>query len=90
MKPYQELYPKGTKIRIASAQELRDFRKSWKLHNPLTDEQLAFAGHHATIKSVGYYHGGDVLCSATIRMIKRVNQDGKFLAGRISELSHRI
>ena len=30
------------------------------------------------------------LCSATIRMVKRVNQDGKFLAGRISELSRRI
>ena len=29
-------------------------------------------------------------CSATIRMIKRVNQDGKFLAGQILELSHRI
>jgi len=28
-------------------------------------------------------------CSATIRMIKRVNQDGKFLAGRILELSRR-
>jgi hypothetical protein len=29
-------------------------------------------------------------CSATIRMVKRVNQDGKFLAGRILELSRRI
>jgi hypothetical protein len=30
------------------------------------------------------------VCSATIRMVKRVNQDGKFLAGRILELSRRI
>jgi hypothetical protein len=59
--PYQELFRKGTRVRIVSAGALADFRANWKLHNPLTAEQLRFAGHSATIASVGFYHGGDVL-----------------------------
>jgi hypothetical protein len=62
---YQELFPKGTTVRIANAQALREFRNSWKLHHPLTEEQLAFADHQATIKSVGFYHGGDVIYELT-------------------------
>jgi hypothetical protein len=40
---------------------LDGFAKTWKYHDPLMPEQLAFAGREATVKSVGFYHGGDVL-----------------------------
>jgi hypothetical protein len=59
--PYQELFLRGTRVRIVSVGALADFRATWKLHNPLTTEQLRFGGHQATIVSVGFYHGGDVL-----------------------------
>lgn len=59
--PYEALYPAGTKVSIADRSALEAFAKSWKFHNPLTLEQMPFAGRIATVKSVGYYHGGDVL-----------------------------
>lgn len=59
--PYEALYPAGTKVRIADRSALEAFAKGWKFHNPLTPEQMPFAARVATVKSVGYYHGGDVL-----------------------------
>ena len=66
--PASSIYPKkksaltsGATPRIEERMVLDNFAKTWTLHNPLTAEQLAFAGHEATVKSVGYYHGGDVL-----------------------------
>jgi hypothetical protein len=61
MSPYQAAYAVGSSVQIAEREVLDHFAKTWKLHNPLIQEQLAFAGATATVQSVGYYHGGDVL-----------------------------
>jgi hypothetical protein len=46
---------------------------------------------HQTAKGKQWYFGMKAhVCSATIRVIKRVNQDGKFLVGRILGLLLRI
>jgi hypothetical protein len=58
---YTEKFPAGSSVLIAERQALEHFRDTWKLHNPLHPEQLAFAGSPATIATVGFYHGGDVL-----------------------------
>ncbi len=59
--PYKASHTVGSMVRIAERKVLDDFARTWRLHNPLTADQLAFAGRDFTIKSVGYYHGGDVL-----------------------------
>jgi hypothetical protein len=48
-------------VRIAERHALEHFRQTWNLHNPLLPEQLAFGGSRATVGSIGFYHGGDVL-----------------------------
>lgn len=59
--PYKASHALGSAVRVADRMVLDDFAKTWKLHNPLTTEQLAFAGYDSTVKSVGFYHGGDAL-----------------------------
>jgi hypothetical protein len=59
--PYNALYPRGTKVRIASLEELEQFRKSWTSHNKLTLEQIQYAGHEAIVEDLGYYFGGDTI-----------------------------
>ena len=59
--PYSASHPVDSAIRIAERMVLDDFAKTWTLYNPLSTEQLAFAGRESTVKSVGYYRGGDVL-----------------------------
>jgi hypothetical protein len=59
--PYSEEYPIGSEVRIASRSRLEDFQRTWKLHHPLEDRQLAFAGRSATVQDVAFYHGGDEL-----------------------------
>jgi len=51
----------GSAVRVANESVLENFAKIWKLHHPLTPEQLAFAGRETIVTSVGFYHGGDVL-----------------------------
>jgi hypothetical protein len=58
---YHEKFPAGTRVRIASREELERFRREWRLHNPLGPAQLDFADREATVAEVGFYHGGDVL-----------------------------
>ena len=58
---YPQKFTTGSIVRIAERHVLESFRQTWKLHNPLLAEQLVFAGSSATIASVGFYHGGDVL-----------------------------
>src|ERR1700722_14042410 len=58
MKPYTELFPVGSTVRVALRPDLERFLATWKFHNPLLAEQLAFAGSCATITEVGVYHGG--------------------------------
>jgi hypothetical protein len=59
--PYQEKYKAGTEVQIASRENLEAFRRDWTFHHPLEAGQLAFAGTTDTVKSVGFYHGGDVI-----------------------------
>ena len=61
MPPYKELYPVGTKVRVASRAKLDDFLRTWKFHHPLVPEQLLAADRVAEVVNVGIYHGGDVL-----------------------------
>jgi len=58
---YNALFEVGAPVRIQSLDALNAFRRSWKFHHPLADEQLAFADQSATVATVGFYHGGDVL-----------------------------
>jgi len=58
---YDEKYPAGTAVRIASLESLQTFNREWKLHHPLADEQLRFAGTIDAVRTVGFYHGGDVI-----------------------------
>ncbi len=61
MPPYVPLYEVGSNVEIADPQSLREFVRAWRFHNPLRDEQLAYAGEVVRVLRVGYYHGGDVL-----------------------------
>jgi hypothetical protein len=61
MPPYQEKYPAETTIRIASFERLLEFKKTWKYHHPISDEQINAAGKVDKVKGVSFYHGGDVL-----------------------------
>jgi hypothetical protein len=59
--PYQEEYAVGTLVRIVDRPTLEKFFRNWKLHNKLQPQQLDYAGKVGTVKSVGFYHGGDEL-----------------------------
>lgn len=61
MEPYKEAFPTGSQVRVADRPVLEQFLKTWKFHNPLEAEQLAFAGKSAKVAKVGFYHGGDPL-----------------------------
>lgn len=58
---YKATFPAGSKVRVVSKSALETFMREWKYHHKLQPEQLAFAGAAATVKSVGFYHGGDPL-----------------------------
>ncbi len=61
MPAYNEEFPVGSSVRIVDAQQLQEFRDTWKFHNKLRPEQLEYAGRVAEVAKVGFYHGGDVL-----------------------------
>ncbi len=42
---------------------LEAFLRDWKYHHQLEVQQLSYAGRVAEVESVGFYHGGDVLCT---------------------------
>jgi hypothetical protein len=48
-------------VAVVDRRRLEDFRRTWRLHNGLEQDQLAYAGAKARVASVGFYHGGDVL-----------------------------
>jgi hypothetical protein len=58
---YKEKFPKGSKVKIADRAFLDNFLKTWKFHHKLEADQLKFAAKVVKVKSVGFYHGGDVL-----------------------------
>lgn len=57
--PYKEAFPAGTRVRVADRLYLEFFMSEWKYHHKLGPEQLQYANHDATVKGVGFYHGGD-------------------------------
>lgn len=59
--PYESQFQAGEHVRVADTETLLEFREKWRLHNPLTEEQLRFAGNEAVVAEVGFYHGGDAL-----------------------------
>ena len=61
MPRYKELYPAGTEVRVVPRERLEDFRRTWRYHHALQEEQLPYAGSVARVATVGFYHGGDVL-----------------------------
>jgi len=61
MPDYKADFPRGTAVRVADLSDLQAFRDTWKLHHPLSSEQLSFAGRATTVSDVSFYHGGDVL-----------------------------
>ena len=61
MTQYKENYPVGSRVVIASRDELSAFHSAWKYHHKLTPDQLAYAGRRVEVQAVSFYHGGDVL-----------------------------
>jgi hypothetical protein len=58
---YKAKFVAGSEVRVAARDVLEEFLREWKYHHPLAPEQLEFAGRIATVRSVGFYHGGDAL-----------------------------
>ncbi len=56
--PYEAIFSVGAPVEISDRVKLEDFRRTWKYHNPLIVEQLAYAGKSAIVARVGFYHGG--------------------------------
>ena len=63
--PYQEQFPVGSSVRVKARPVLEQFQCEWKYHHPISADQLEAAGRIDTVKSVGFYHGGDVLYQLT-------------------------
>jgi len=61
MPPYKEAFLAGSTIKIRDKGFLERFKREWKYHHPLTEEQLAFASKTDRVKGAAFYHGGDVL-----------------------------
>jgi len=59
--PHESMFEIGDAVRIEDRETLERFRAEWMFHNPLSDEQIAYAGRSATVRKVGFYHGGDEL-----------------------------
>jgi hypothetical protein len=59
--PYSERYPVGSPVKIATLEELEEFMRTYKYHHALVPEQLRYAGMLTIVRTVEYYHGGDVI-----------------------------
>lgn len=59
--PYQEQFPVGSRVRVKPRSFLEQFQREWKYHHPISKDQIDAAGKTDSVKSVGFYHGGDVL-----------------------------
>jgi hypothetical protein len=49
------------RVQIADRDCHDEFKRTWRLHHPLTGEQLLFASNLGVISYVSFYHGGDEL-----------------------------
>ncbi len=61
--PYKESFPAGTRVQIASRDDLEQFLVEWKYHHKLQPEQLNYANRTTTVQGVGFCHGGDAIYS---------------------------
>ena len=61
MPPYKELFSVGSRVRVKERPFLERFQREWRYHNPISEEQIKSAGVTDPVKSVRFYHGGDVL-----------------------------
>jgi hypothetical protein len=64
-KPYEAKFTVGARVRIQTRVALEQFKREWRYHNPLTDEQLAYADAIHRVREVGYYRGGEPLYALT-------------------------
>ena len=56
------LFAVDTEVRVAPQSTLETFKRpTWRLHHPVLDEQLPYAGSLARVAKVYFYHGGGVL-----------------------------
>jgi|WetSurMetagenome_2_1015567.scaffolds.fasta_scaffold1569416_1 hypothetical protein len=58
---YNPEFPAGTLVRVANLSQLQEFKRTWRFHHPLTEDQLAYAGVEGRVVDVAFYHGGDEL-----------------------------
>jgi hypothetical protein len=58
---YKEKFPVGTRVRIKEKAYLEKFKSEWKYHQPLSVDQIEAADHIDNVRSVGFFHGGNVL-----------------------------
>ncbi|HUQ89447.1 MAG TPA: hypothetical protein VM096_17930 [Vicinamibacterales bacterium] len=58
---YEERFPVGSRVRVSNRDALSRFRDEWLYHHPLQLEQLDHADSITTVRTVGFYHGGDPL-----------------------------
>jgi hypothetical protein len=59
---YNALYSPQSRVRIADAQVLRQYmRPRYKLHHPVENEWLRYAGESHQVVSAGMYFGGDIV-----------------------------
>jgi hypothetical protein len=48
-------------VRIADAERLREFRRTWTLHHKLAEEQIKHGRRVTQVAEAAMYHGGDVI-----------------------------
>jgi len=72
MPPYHSPFRPGDLVRVVSREKLSEFLpENWlgetedgdtySLHHPIEESWLEYAGREFTVRSVGYYHCGDIL-----------------------------
>jgi len=61
MTAHREEFSVGTPVRVVSKNELEEFKREWKAHDPLTDEQIVCADQVFRVKQTGIYFGGNVI-----------------------------
>lgn len=58
---YNAEFAAGGVVRIVGRDRLEEFKRNWRYHHPLAEDQLAYADVQATVRHVAFYHGGDEL-----------------------------
>lgn len=82
--PYREKFPAGSKVRIKDKSKLEDFRRTWKFHNPISAEQIGYAGNQDSVVGVAWsFPSSDALRkrldndSSSTRLIKVIKVNAR-------------